>query len=256
MRLCQLLSVLEILHILIGIDRSRLFPRFLQVSPFLRTLLSGPVQFSHGYTPGDKARLSYSEWSTCTLPQWFWFASAFLTAGTEPSELCWDKAARSACFLLTVLCPAHSNRDMEDVEWLPVEMGKLPFLERHRWLRILFPWSIGYSQKTMLQSRVCQQSWGMKEKNNEQEKIGDWRSNLGRGKKWKMSYCCWNSLSVHKPRHRQIVATYWGSDTVKLFTGHLFSCRQKTRWKATCYSRKHNDFHTFCLTVLLFCVGS
>uniref|UniRef100_A0A8C9LEF1 Very-long-chain (3R)-3-hydroxyacyl-CoA dehydratase n=1 Tax=Pavo cristatus TaxID=9049 RepID=A0A8C9LEF1_PAVCR len=31
MRLCQLLSVLEILHILIGIDKSRLFPRFLQV---------------------------------------------------------------------------------------------------------------------------------------------------------------------------------------------------------------------------------
>uniref|UniRef100_A0A8C9FX05 Very-long-chain (3R)-3-hydroxyacyl-CoA dehydratase n=1 Tax=Pavo cristatus TaxID=9049 RepID=A0A8C9FX05_PAVCR len=32
MRLCQLLSVLEILHILIGIDKSRLFPRFLQLS--------------------------------------------------------------------------------------------------------------------------------------------------------------------------------------------------------------------------------
>nr|XP_025953674.1 very-long-chain (3R)-3-hydroxyacyl-CoA dehydratase 4 isoform X2 [Dromaius novaehollandiae] len=30
MRLCQLLSVLEILHILAGIDKSRLFPRFLQ----------------------------------------------------------------------------------------------------------------------------------------------------------------------------------------------------------------------------------
>ncbi|XP_009675315.1 very-long-chain (3R)-3-hydroxyacyl-CoA dehydratase 4 isoform X4 [Struthio camelus] len=30
MRLCQLLSVLEILHILVGIDKSRLFPRFLQ----------------------------------------------------------------------------------------------------------------------------------------------------------------------------------------------------------------------------------
>ncbi|XP_065596683.1 very-long-chain (3R)-3-hydroxyacyl-CoA dehydratase 4 [Cyrtonyx montezumae] len=32
MRLCQLLSVLEILHILIGIDKSRLFPRFLQIT--------------------------------------------------------------------------------------------------------------------------------------------------------------------------------------------------------------------------------
>ncbi|KAL9822631.1 very-long-chain (3R)-3-hydroxyacyl-CoA dehydratase 4 isoform 2-T2 [Geothlypis trichas] len=32
MRLCQLLSVLEILHILIGIDKSRLLPRFLQFS--------------------------------------------------------------------------------------------------------------------------------------------------------------------------------------------------------------------------------
>lgn len=36
MRLCQLLSVLEILHILIGIDKSRLLPRFLQVSSFSR----------------------------------------------------------------------------------------------------------------------------------------------------------------------------------------------------------------------------
>ncbi|NWY28552.1 HACD4 dehydratase, partial [Pheucticus melanocephalus] len=32
MRLCQLLSVLEILHILIGIDKSRLLPRFLQIT--------------------------------------------------------------------------------------------------------------------------------------------------------------------------------------------------------------------------------
>ncbi|XP_074993988.1 very-long-chain (3R)-3-hydroxyacyl-CoA dehydratase 4 isoform X2 [Calonectris borealis] len=32
MRLCQLLSLLEILHILIGIDKSRLFPRFLQIT--------------------------------------------------------------------------------------------------------------------------------------------------------------------------------------------------------------------------------
>ncbi|NXY74041.1 HACD4 dehydratase, partial [Glareola pratincola] len=32
MRLCQLLSILEILHILIGIDKSRLFPRFLQIT--------------------------------------------------------------------------------------------------------------------------------------------------------------------------------------------------------------------------------
>ncbi|NXA38751.1 HACD4 dehydratase, partial [Eudromia elegans] len=32
MRLCQLLSVLEILHILAGIDKSRLFPRFLQIT--------------------------------------------------------------------------------------------------------------------------------------------------------------------------------------------------------------------------------
>uniref|UniRef100_A0A8B9CJS7 Very-long-chain (3R)-3-hydroxyacyl-CoA dehydratase n=2 Tax=Anatidae TaxID=8830 RepID=A0A8B9CJS7_9AVES len=32
MRLCQLLSVLEILHILIGIDKSRFFPRFLQIT--------------------------------------------------------------------------------------------------------------------------------------------------------------------------------------------------------------------------------
>ncbi|NXO03820.1 HACD4 dehydratase, partial [Rhinopomastus cyanomelas] len=32
MRLCQLLSVLEILHILIGIDKSRLFPRILQIT--------------------------------------------------------------------------------------------------------------------------------------------------------------------------------------------------------------------------------
>ncbi|KAM8985236.1 very-long-chain (3R)-3-hydroxyacyl-CoA dehydratase 4 isoform 2-T2 [Ara ararauna] len=32
MRLCQLLSVLEILHILIGIDKSRLFPRVLQIT--------------------------------------------------------------------------------------------------------------------------------------------------------------------------------------------------------------------------------
>ncbi|XP_021236903.1 very-long-chain (3R)-3-hydroxyacyl-CoA dehydratase 4 isoform X3 [Numida meleagris] len=32
MRFCQLLSLLEILHILIGIDKSRLFPRFLQIT--------------------------------------------------------------------------------------------------------------------------------------------------------------------------------------------------------------------------------
>ncbi|XP_072216277.1 very-long-chain (3R)-3-hydroxyacyl-CoA dehydratase 4 [Excalfactoria chinensis] len=32
MRLCQLLSVLEILHILIGIDKNRLLPRFLQIT--------------------------------------------------------------------------------------------------------------------------------------------------------------------------------------------------------------------------------
>ncbi|XP_054253968.1 very-long-chain (3R)-3-hydroxyacyl-CoA dehydratase 4 [Indicator indicator] len=32
MRLCQLLSVLEILHILTGIDKSRLLPRFLQIT--------------------------------------------------------------------------------------------------------------------------------------------------------------------------------------------------------------------------------
>ncbi|XP_063996528.1 very-long-chain (3R)-3-hydroxyacyl-CoA dehydratase 4 [Pogoniulus pusillus] len=32
MRFCQLLSVLEILHILVGIDRSHLFPRFLQIT--------------------------------------------------------------------------------------------------------------------------------------------------------------------------------------------------------------------------------
>ncbi|XP_049652518.1 very-long-chain (3R)-3-hydroxyacyl-CoA dehydratase 4 isoform X2 [Accipiter gentilis] len=32
MRLCQLLSVLEILHILTGIDKSRLFPRILQIT--------------------------------------------------------------------------------------------------------------------------------------------------------------------------------------------------------------------------------
>ncbi|XP_057221526.1 very-long-chain (3R)-3-hydroxyacyl-CoA dehydratase 4 isoform X1 [Malurus melanocephalus] len=32
MRLCQLLSVLEILHILVGIDKSRLLPRFLQIT--------------------------------------------------------------------------------------------------------------------------------------------------------------------------------------------------------------------------------
>ncbi|OXB62684.1 hypothetical protein ASZ78_009337, partial [Callipepla squamata] len=32
MRLCQLLSVLEILHILVGIDKSRLIPRFLQIT--------------------------------------------------------------------------------------------------------------------------------------------------------------------------------------------------------------------------------
>ncbi|KAK2524023.1 Hacd4 isoform B [Columba livia] len=32
MRLCQLLSILEILHILIGIDKGRLFPRFLQIT--------------------------------------------------------------------------------------------------------------------------------------------------------------------------------------------------------------------------------
>ncbi|XP_025899756.1 very-long-chain (3R)-3-hydroxyacyl-CoA dehydratase 4 [Nothoprocta perdicaria] len=32
MRLCQLLAVLEILHILAGIDKSRLFPRFLQIT--------------------------------------------------------------------------------------------------------------------------------------------------------------------------------------------------------------------------------
>ncbi|NXV74470.1 HACD4 dehydratase, partial [Atlantisia rogersi] len=32
MRLCQLLSMLEILHILIGIDKSRLLPRFLQIT--------------------------------------------------------------------------------------------------------------------------------------------------------------------------------------------------------------------------------
>ncbi|XP_037228636.1 very-long-chain (3R)-3-hydroxyacyl-CoA dehydratase 4 isoform X3 [Falco biarmicus] len=32
MRLCQLLSILEILHILTGIDKSRLFPRFLQIT--------------------------------------------------------------------------------------------------------------------------------------------------------------------------------------------------------------------------------
>ncbi|XP_042682899.1 very-long-chain (3R)-3-hydroxyacyl-CoA dehydratase 4 isoform X2 [Centrocercus urophasianus] len=32
MRLCQLLSILEILHILIGIDKSRFFPRFLQIT--------------------------------------------------------------------------------------------------------------------------------------------------------------------------------------------------------------------------------
>ncbi|XP_048147808.1 very-long-chain (3R)-3-hydroxyacyl-CoA dehydratase 4 isoform X2 [Corvus hawaiiensis] len=32
MRLCQLLSVLEILHILIGIDKSRFLPRFLQIT--------------------------------------------------------------------------------------------------------------------------------------------------------------------------------------------------------------------------------
>uniref|UniRef100_A0A669Q795 Very-long-chain (3R)-3-hydroxyacyl-CoA dehydratase n=1 Tax=Phasianus colchicus TaxID=9054 RepID=A0A669Q795_PHACC len=35
MRLCQLLSVLEILHILIGIDKSRLFPRFLIIVLFV-----------------------------------------------------------------------------------------------------------------------------------------------------------------------------------------------------------------------------
>lgn len=46
MRLCQLLSVLEILHILTGIDKSRLFPRILQVSPFLKTLLPRPTCFS------------------------------------------------------------------------------------------------------------------------------------------------------------------------------------------------------------------
>lgn len=48
MRLCQLLSILEILHILIGIDKSHLFPRFLQVSLFLKTLLPWPTHFSHG----------------------------------------------------------------------------------------------------------------------------------------------------------------------------------------------------------------
>lgn len=53
MRLCQLLSVLEILHILIGIDKSRFFPRFLQVCPFLKTLLPKRTHFSHSWPWGQ-----------------------------------------------------------------------------------------------------------------------------------------------------------------------------------------------------------
>ncbi|NXC89989.1 HACD4 dehydratase, partial [Cercotrichas coryphoeus] len=61
MRLCQLLSVLEILHILIGIDKSRLLPRFLQVTT--ENITSSFVQVRMIHTGNDPQLSS----STCIL---------------------------------------------------------------------------------------------------------------------------------------------------------------------------------------------
>lgn len=99
MRLCQLLSVLEILHILIGIDKSRLLPRFLQVSWFSK--LSFHDQHTSAMAaPGDKPRLTYPECCSCTLPQAAWFPGSFLSAGIVSSELGWLGKNSSVNFFL------------------------------------------------------------------------------------------------------------------------------------------------------------
>lgn len=118
-------------------------------------------------------------------------------------------------------------------------------------------WQWDNHQHIKSPNRVCWQPWNVEGKELiKKEKLRDRRRiNSGSRKKGELSYSCCKGLCLLKPRHGQIVVASRGSDAVKGFTGHMFSYRQKTSQKITCYSRKQDDSLSFSLLHSCFLLG-